>query len=130
MVSVLLVTWNSAKFLDECFASLDRQDYRDLEVIVVDNASTDATRELLRPRETEWRVIYNEANVGFAAAQNQAIQQAKGDWLLCLNPDVLLSADFVSRLVSAGSAHSEAGSVCGKLLRWDSGRELATNPGD
>ena len=73
MVSVLLVTWNSAAYLDECFASLDRQDYRDLEVIVVDNASTDATRELLRPRETAWRVIYNEANVGFAAGQNQAI---------------------------------------------------------
>lgn len=121
MVSVLLVTWNSAKFLDECFASLDRQDYRDFEVIVVDNASTDATRALLRTRETAWRVIYNEANVGFAAGQNQAIRQAKGDWLLCLNPDLMLSSDFVGRLVAAGSSHAEAGSVCGKLLRWDPG---------
>jgi GT2 family glycosyltransferase len=119
MVSVLLVTWNSAKFLDDCCASLDRQDYRDLEVIVVDNASTDGTRELLRSRESAWHVIYNEANVGFAAGQNQAFQQAKGEWLLCLNPDVLLSADFVSRLVAAGSVHAEAGSVCGKLLRWN-----------
>ena len=59
MVSVLLVTWNSASFLNECFASLDRQDYADLEVIVVDNASSDATRELLHPREATWRVIYN-----------------------------------------------------------------------
>ena len=45
--------------------------------------------------------------------------QAKGDWLLCLNPDVMLSPDFVSRLVAAGSAHAEAGSICGKLLRWN-----------
>ena len=119
MVSVLMVTWNSARFLGDCFASLDRQDYSDLEVIVVDNASTDETRDRLRPRETMWRVIYNDANVGFAAGQNQAIGQAKGDWLLCLNPDVMLSPDFVRRLVAAGSVHPESGSVCGKLLRWD-----------
>jgi len=118
MVSVLLVTWNSASCLDECFASLDRQDYRDLEVIVVDNASTDATRELLRLRDATWRVFYNETNVGFAAGQNQAIDRANGDWLLCLNPDVTLSSSFISRLVAAGSVHEDAGSVCGKLLRW------------
>ena len=48
MVSVLIVTWNSAQFLEKCFASIDRQQYRDLEVVVVDNASTDATADLLR----------------------------------------------------------------------------------
>ena len=128
MVSVLLVTWNSASFLDECFASLDRQDYRDLEVIVVDNASTDATRELLRPREAAWRVIYNEANVGFAAGQNQAMRQAKGDWLLCLNPDVLLSPDFVSRLVAAGSAHRGGRLSLRQAVALESRRERGTNP--
>jgi len=119
MVSVLIVTWNSARYLEPCFASIDRQQYRDLEVIVVDNASGDATRELLRQRESHWGVLYNDRNVGFAAGQNQAIRTAKGEWLLCLNPDVLLSDDFVGRLVEAGAAHSEAGSICGKLLRWD-----------
>ena len=119
MVSVLIVTWNSARFLDDCLASLDRQDYRDIEVIIVDNASTDGTGDLLRPREATWKVVYNEENVGFAAGQNQAIQQAGGDWLLCLNPDVVLSPDFVRRLVQAGAAYPEAGSVCGKLLRWN-----------
>ena len=119
MVSVLIVTWNSAQYLQQCLSSLDRQDYRDLEVIVIDNASTDATRELLRPREPQWRVICNDRNVGFAAGQNQAIRAAKGDWLLCLNPDVRLADDFVSRLMEAASGHPEAGSICGKLLRWD-----------
>ena len=64
-------------------------------------------------------MIYNERNVGFAAGQNQAIRAAGGDWVLCLNPDVVLSPDFVTQLVAAGEAHPEAGSVCGKLLRWD-----------
>src|SRR3974390_1875942 len=119
MVSVLLVTWNSARFLPECFASIDRQEYRDVEVIVVDNASSDTTREMLRPREGLWHIVYNAGNAGFAAAQNQAIRAAHGNWLLCLNPDVMLATDFVERLVEAGNQHPEAGAVCGKLLRWD-----------
>src|SRR5262252_1660613 len=119
MVSVLIVTWNSAQFLEKCFASIDRQHYRDLEVVVVDNASTDATADLLRSREAKWRVIYNPQNVGFAAGQNQAIRAARGDWLLCLNPDVLLAEDFIVRLLQAVSLHAEAGVLCGKLLRWE-----------
>jgi GT2 family glycosyltransferase len=119
MVSVLIVTWNSARYLEACFASIDHQDYREIEVIVVDNASRDATREHLRPRESAWRVIYNDKNVGFAAAQNQAIKAASGGWLLCLNPDTILSRDFVRRLVEASETYPEAGSLCGKLLRWN-----------
>jgi len=121
MVSVLIVTWNSAEYLEKCFESIDRQQYRDFEVLLVDNASTDGTRELLRSREATWHVFYNAKNVGFAAGQNQAIRAASGEWLLCLNPDVSLAEDFVSRLAEAGTAHAEAGSLCGKLLRWNPG---------
>src|SRR5271157_1001328 len=115
MISVTIVTWNSAQYLGECVASIEQQDYRELEVIVVDNASTDGTRELLRVVEPRWRVIYNDRNVGFATGQNQAIRAASGDWVLCLNPDVVLSTDFVTQIVAAGEAHPDAGSVCGKL---------------
>ena len=119
MVSITIVTWNSAKYLDECFASLLRQDCPDLEVIIVDNASDDGTRAVLERIEPHWRVIYNDKNVGFAAGQNQAIRASLGEWVLCLNPDVVLSPDFIMQLVRAGEAHPEAGSLCGKLLRWD-----------
>jgi len=119
MVSVTIVTWNSAQYLAECFASLDRQDYREIDVIIVDNASSDDTRALLDHVASRWRVIYNDRNVGFAAGQNQAIRASGGEWVLCLNPDVVLSPDFISRLVAAGEEHPDAGSVCGKLLRWD-----------
>jgi GT2 family glycosyltransferase len=119
MVSVLIVTWNSAQYLEACFASIDQQTCGELDVIVVDNASADGTRDLLRKRESKWRVIYNDKNVGFAAGQNQAIGAAQGDWLLCLNPDVMLAPDCIQHLADAGAEHPDAGSVCGKLLRWD-----------
>jgi GT2 family glycosyltransferase len=118
MVSVTIVTWNSAKHLDECFVALALQDYHDIEVIIVDNASEDGTRDCLRKVEAKYRVIYNDKNVGFAAGQNQAIRASRGDWILCLNPDVVLSPYFVTRLVAAGERHPEVGTVCGKLLRW------------
>jgi GT2 family glycosyltransferase len=125
MVSVLIVTWNSAPHLEQCLASVDRQNYRDFEVLIIDNASTDRTRELLRAWEAQWRVIYNDRNTGFAAAQNQAIRASKGEWLLCLNPDVLLAEDFVGRLLEDGAAYPNAGSICGKLLRWNPATELS-----
>jgi GT2 family glycosyltransferase len=118
-VSVTIVTWNSAKFLDECFAALSRQDHLDLEVIVVDNASDDGTRERLQRVESQWQVIYNNENVGFAAGQNQAIRASRGNYVLCLNPDVVLAPDFITQLTQAAAKHPDAGALCGKLLRWD-----------
>jgi GT2 family glycosyltransferase len=119
MVSVTIVTWNSAKCLEECFAALARQDHREIEVIIIDNASEDDTREVLKRADPRWRVIYNEENVGFASGQNQAIRESRGEWVLCLNPDVVLSPDFITQAIKAGEAHRDAGSLCGKLLRWD-----------
>ncbi len=119
MVSITIVTWNSARHLRECLASVVHQDYRDIEAILLDNASTDDTREILREYESRFRVIYKSENTGFAAGQNEAMRAARGEWILCLNPDSLLRPDFVSQLVAAGEAHPAAGALCGKLLRWD-----------
>ncbi len=121
MVSVLIVTYNSAAHLERCLESVLAQDYARLELVIVDNASTDGTRDVLARYERQARILYNDCNQGFAGGQNQAIRQAYGDWLLVLNPDVVLRPDFVSRLVSAGRQHPEAGTVCGKLLRWTPG---------
>jgi GT2 family glycosyltransferase len=121
MVSVLITTYNSAGVLEACLKSIFEQDYPNVEVIVVDNASSDGTRELLERIGHGLRVFYNEINTGFAAAQNQAMAEARGDWLLSLNPDVILSRDFIPKLVAAGETDPRAGSVCGKLLRWRPG---------
>lgn len=123
MVSVLITTYNSAAYLSACLESVRQQTYGKWEIVIVDNASTDATRDLLAQLEPEITVLYNQTNAGFAAAQNRAMRAARGDWLLCLNPDVVLSPTFVAEVISAGELDPQVGSVSGKLLRWHPGKE-------
>jgi len=116
LVSVTIVTYNSGRFIKRCLESVLEQQYPNIEVVVVDNASTDGTVDILEQFADRCRIYYNEDNLGFAAAQNQAIAIGRGDWVLTLNPDVLLNPDFISELVEAGNSDSKVGTVCGKLL--------------
>src|SRR5437764_5296548 len=101
MVSILITTYNSEEFVQTCLESVLQQDYADREIIVVDNASADGTVAVLREFEKRFagqvgarlRVIYNDANRGFAAGQNQAISETHGEWLFSLNPDVIRSEE-------------------------------------
>jgi GT2 family glycosyltransferase len=115
-VSVTIVTYNSGRFIKRCLESVLDQRYSNLEIIVIDNDSTDGTTDILEPFEGRVKIVYNEENIGFAAAQNQAILMARGDWILTLNPDVLLLPDFIQELVDAGNVNPKCGTVCGKLL--------------
>lgn len=117
LVSVTIVTFNSRRYIGRCLQSVLEQGYPHLEIVVVDNASLDGTRLILGEFGDRIHVIANERNVGFAAGQNQAIAASAGDWVLALNPDVLLLPGFIERLVAAGRRDAEVGTVCGKLLR-------------
>ena len=128
LVSVTIVTYNSGRFIKRCLESVLDQTYPFKEIIVIDNCSTDGTTDILEPFEDRCRIIYNEDNIGFAAAQNQAIAMSDSDWVLTLNPDVLLLPDFITALIHAGNLDPRIGTVCGKLLTMSAGFDFPEKP--
>ncbi|MGD0666569.1 MAG: glycosyltransferase family 2 protein [Bryobacteraceae bacterium] len=127
-VSVTIVTYNSGRFIKRCLESVLSQRYGLKEVIIIDNASTDGTIDILEQFEDRCQIHYNEENAGFAAAQNQAIRLAGGDWVLTLNPDVLLLPNFIQAMVDAGQFDPKIGAVCGKLLTMSAHFEIPERP--
>jgi GT2 family glycosyltransferase len=115
-VCVTIVTYNTRQYIESCLESLLQQRYSPLEVVVVDNASMDGTRGILARYENRIRVCYNNRNIGFAAAQNQALARASSDWVLVLNPDVILSQGFIERLMAGAEVDPRVGTICGRLL--------------
>jgi GT2 family glycosyltransferase len=116
-VSITILTFNSARFIAKCLEYVLEQDYPEIQIVVIDNASTDGTAAILHEFGSRIKVVQNDSNVGFAAGQNQAIALTSSDWVLTLNPDVRLRADFVSQLVAAGDCDEKIGALSGKLLR-------------
>ena len=127
-VSVTIVTYNSGRFIKRCLESVLAQKYPGKDIIVVDNASTDGTVDILEQFEDRCQIVYNDENIGFAAAQNQAIQLSNAEWVLTLNPDVLLLPNFIQSLVKAGQMDSRIGTVCGKLLTILASFDLPEKP--
>jgi GT2 family glycosyltransferase len=116
-VTVGVVTWNSASVLEACVASVRTQTHTPLTLRIADNASTDGTRALLeRVTAADERRYFTE-NRGFSAAHNALIAASPDDFYLALNPDVVLTPDFIAILVDAMTREPRAGSATGKLLR-------------
>ena len=119
-VSVIIVTYNVREFLAQALDSVaDASRGLAVETFVVDNDSADGSVEMVRERYPDVHLIANEANVGFATANNQAIRQASGRYLLILNPDTLLQEDTLRELVAYMDAHPTAGAAGCRILNPD-----------
>jgi len=128
LVSVTIVTYNSGRYIKRCLESVLAQKGPQVEIIVVDNNSTDGTRDILERYEDRCHIVCNSGNVGFAAAQNQAIRLSRGNWILTLNPDVLLMPYFIQALLEAGRLDNRIGTVCGKLLAMSPDFDIDAKP--
>ncbi|HPL92670.1 MAG TPA: glycosyltransferase family 2 protein [bacterium] len=114
-VSVCLVTWNGAKFIKECLDSLQKQTYRDFEIQILDNASLDETKEILRRDYPQINVEYQNNNLGFTRAVNKLLLRARGEYALVVNQDTVLDEYCLEELVKSMDANPKAGAV-GPLL--------------
>ena len=121
-VSVVIVNWNTRQFLGPCLDSiLAAQDKVSLEIRVVDNASQDGSVAMLRDRYPQIKVIANDENRGFAAANNQALAQARGKYTLLLNPDTEVPGGTLEHMVRFLDDHPQVG-IVGPRLQVLSGK--------
>jgi GT2 family glycosyltransferase len=118
-VSVVIPTWNGRAMLDLALASLERQSLAPLEVIVVDNGSTDGTVEWLHERRPRVEVVALEANAGFAAGVNRGLERARGEYVALVNNDIELDPEFLRELAAGLERDPGAASAASKMLRFD-----------
>lgn len=114
------------RFLPELLASIAKQTYQDVNVLVIDNGSTDETESFVRGEYPQVAYLRNPKNRGFSYAHNQGIRYALDRWdpatyhdryVLVTNPDIVMTETFVEQLVQAAQQHPESASAGGKLLR-------------
>ncbi len=128
-VSVIMVTFNSIRYLPEVFESLKKQTiFNEIEVIVVDNNSDEKTRQFLRKQDIQ--LIENSENSGYVHANNQGIAQARGEYVLCLNHDVILNERYIEECYMFLQKNQNVGSVSGFLKKWDFINSLFTDQVD
>jgi GT2 family glycosyltransferase len=123
-VSVIIVNWNTKDILQNCLDSIYQTiDNLSCEIIVVDNASSDGSTEMLQERYPQVIKIYNKVNRGFGAANNQAFAIMKGKYALLLNTDAILAPGAINELYSFAKTHPHTAIVCGQLLNADGSKQ-------
>lgn len=100
-VAVVIVNWNGLLFLPTCLLALSRQVYPNFEVVVIDNASTDASIAYLEDHHPNVHIIRNTQNIGFAAACNQGIRATKTEFVALLNNDTVVHPQWLAAMVDA-----------------------------
>jgi GT2 family glycosyltransferase len=99
MISIILINWNGLKWLSKCISSLQNQTYKNIEIILVDNASTDGSIEFVESKFPKIKIIKNKQNLGFSKGNNIGISKAKGEFILLMNNDTWVEKNFLDKLI-------------------------------
>ena len=128
-VSIVIVNWNTQALLRQCLRSLpwDSPDLT-LDVIVVDNGSTDGSPEMVAREFPRVRLVRNDDNLGFVKANNQGLAAATGDFLFMLNSDTEVRAGAIERLVAVAAGDATIGAVGPTTLNSDGTRQGSFGP--
>jgi len=118
-VSIVIVTYNNARDIKNCLDSIFRQNEIELEVILIDNASKDATVQIVQKEFPSVRLLLNKQNLGYAHANNQGINLSQGKYILLLNPDTRLMPDTLAEMIRFMDANLQYAALAPKLLNQD-----------
>ena len=120
LVSVVVANLNGKKWLKKAVPSILASDYPKVELIVVDNGSTDGSVEFLREKYPSTRVIALEKNIGWSPANNEGIKMASGLVIVCLSNDMIVDSRWLKEIVKLMISNSKIGIVqCNSLSMWD-----------
>jgi GT2 family glycosyltransferase len=124
VLSIVIVSWNVREDLRECLQSLLREkgsrlESGEIEIIVVDNASTDGTAEMVNLEFPQVKLLVNPQNLGYTKANNIGINHSRGKYILLLNPDTIVHQGALQALIDCAESHPEAGIIGAKLLNPD-----------
>ena len=107
LVSVIVLNYNAGELLLNCIESIKKSAYKNLEIIVVDNISTDKSQETCKEKYPDIRLIQNNENFGYCEGNNIGIREAKGDYIIILNPDTIVESNWIEELISAYNKFGE-----------------------
>lgn len=129
LVSINIVNWNGLQLIGHCIDSIKLQTYKDIEINVIDNDSSDGSYDFLAKNYSEIKLVKNHRNEGFSKAHNQAIKISSGEYIIPLNFDIILTPNFVEEMVKAIESiesSSRIGIVSGKLYVLKNGEGTNT----
>jgi GT2 family glycosyltransferase len=129
VVSVVIVSFNVRDYLLRALSALDADSTVPMEVIVVDNASTDGSADAVEQQLPHVTVVRNDTNEGFGRANNTGFERSSGDLVLLLNPDVIVDRGCLKAMADFLLATPAAGAVGPRLRRPDGGLDLAARRG-
>ena len=126
LVSIVIPVYNAEKYLAECLESVRNQSLRDIEIICVNDGSTDGSASILTDyAKMDERIhVISQPNGGELAARNTGIRLASGEWIGFVDSDDRVSADMFERLLGNGEKHQADISHCGLLFFYTDGREI------
>jgi len=107
LVSVIILNYNAGELLLNCIESIKKSAYKNLEIIVVDNISTDKSQKICKEKYPSIKLIQNDENFGYCEGNNIGIREAKGDYIIILNPDTIVESNWIEELISAYNKFGE-----------------------
>jgi GT2 family glycosyltransferase len=116
LISVVVLNWNGSKVLRQCLDSLRAQTYTPVEIIVVDNASTDNSVNLVKELFPDVKLILNEKNIGFGGGNNVGIGASQGRYIMMLNNDTRLDPKCIEELKRCIEKDERYGTCASKIL--------------